>query len=74
MPRPSTPITERAGSVSGSAYAFLPLEFRCRLTDGRTYEAVVPGYVNPAAGLFGGTAVALTWAARPKYWIDVRQG
>ncbi|MFD4032482.1 hypothetical protein ACFWVP_18660 [Streptomyces sp. NPDC058637] len=66
--------TEPAGSVSGSAYGFLPLEFRCHLTDGRTYEAVVPGYVNPAAGLFGGTALALTWAARPRYWIEVRQG
>ncbi|MFD7973257.1 hypothetical protein [Streptomyces clavifer] len=61
--------TEQARSVGGYEYAFLPLEFRCRLTGGQTYDAVVPGYVNPAAGLFGVTAVALTYAARPKNWL-----
>ncbi|MFE4454444.1 hypothetical protein [Streptomyces sp. NPDC056796] len=61
---------ERARSVDGYAYAFLPLEFRCRVTGGQTYDAFVPGYVNPAAGLFGVTAAALTYAARPKNWLE----
>ncbi|MFD9292243.1 hypothetical protein ACFWBV_29000 [Streptomyces sp. NPDC060030] len=61
---------ERARSVDGYEYAFLPVEFRCRVTGGETYGAAVPGYVNPAAGLFGATAAALACAARPKYWPE----
>ncbi|MEU5282643.1 hypothetical protein N7925_14775 [Streptomyces sp. CA-278952] len=61
---------ERARSVDGYEYAFLPVKFRCHLTGGQTYDAVVPGYVNPAAGLFGVTAAALTYAARPKNWLE----
>ncbi|MER6554415.1 hypothetical protein ABT148_24095 [Streptomyces sp. NPDC001725] len=61
---------ERARSVEGYEYAFLPVEFRCVTTGGATYDAAVPGYVNPAAGLFGVTAAALTYAARPKNWLE----
>lgn len=39
---------ERARSVEGYEYAFLPVEFRCVTTGGETYDAAVPGYVNPA--------------------------
>ncbi|MFJ2557306.1 MULTISPECIES: hypothetical protein [unclassified Streptomyces] len=62
--------SERARSVSGHEYSFLPLRFRCQVTTGETYDAVVPGYVNPAAGAFGLAAAALTFVARPKYWYE----
>ncbi|MEV0012236.1 hypothetical protein AB0M10_00085 [Streptomyces sp. NPDC051840] len=61
---------EKARSVEGYEFVWIPLEFRCRVTGGETYEAVVPGYVNPAAGLLGVTAAALTYAARPKNWLE----
>jgi hypothetical protein len=62
--------SEQVKSVAGYEYSFLPLHFRCRVTSGQEYDAVVPGYVNPGAGLFGVAAVALTCAARPKYWYE----
>ena len=55
---------EQATYVDGYEYSFIPLRFRCRVTTGQTYEAVVPGYVNPATGIFAVTAAALTFAAR----------
>ncbi|MFC9426772.1 hypothetical protein [Streptomyces sp. NPDC056987] len=61
---------EQARSVSGYEYSFLPLSFRCRVTDGPNYSAVVPGYVNPAAGILGIGAAGLTFFARPKYWYE----
>ncbi len=62
--------SEQVKSVVGYEYSFLPLQFRCRVTGGQTYNAVVPGYVNSAAGVFGATAVVLTYAARPKNWYE----
>ncbi|KUO21857.1 hypothetical protein [Streptomyces dysideae] len=45
--------------------SFIPLHFGCHVKGGRTYEAAVPGYVNPVAGMSAVTAVALTaFAAR----------
>ncbi|MDQ1036407.1 hypothetical protein QFZ75_002823 [Streptomyces sp. V3I8] len=66
--------SEQVESVVGYEYSFLPLHFRCRVTGGRTYDAVVPGYVNPVAGAFGAAALALTWAARPTYWYEETKG
>ncbi|MFD4525170.1 hypothetical protein ACFWP7_14865 [Streptomyces sp. NPDC058470] len=54
-------------SVDGYEYSFLPLQFRCRVTGGQTYAAVVPGYVNPVAGILGATAVALTFVVRSQH-------
>ncbi|MEU9783475.1 hypothetical protein AB0H92_21365 [Streptomyces phaeochromogenes] len=62
--------SEQVKSVVGYEYSFLPLHFRCRVTGGQTYDSVVPGYVNPVAGVFGVAAVVLTYVARPKYWYE----
>ncbi|WP_346138296.1 hypothetical protein [Streptomyces coeruleofuscus] len=43
--------------------SFLPLHFGCHVEGGKTYEAAVPGYVNPLAGVSAVTAVALTVCA-----------
>ncbi|MER6800645.1 MULTISPECIES: hypothetical protein [Streptomyces] len=62
--------SEQVKSVDGYEYSFIPLHFTCRVTGGQTYEAVVPGYVNPAAGILGTTAAVLTFVARPTYWYE----
>jgi hypothetical protein len=62
--------SEQVKSVVGYEYSFLPLQFRCRVTGGQTYNAVVPGYVNPVAGVLGVTAAVLTYVARPKNWYE----
>ncbi|GFH37804.1 hypothetical protein [Streptomyces pacificus] len=56
--------SEQYEFVDGYEYSFIPLSFNCRVNSGQTYEAVVPGYVNPTTGMFGLTAAALTVAAR----------
>ncbi|MFC8827632.1 hypothetical protein ACFT9I_20090 [Streptomyces sp. NPDC057137] len=53
---------ERAELVEGYEYQFMPLRFKCRVTGGQTFQAVVPGYVNPATGIFGVSAAALMLA------------
>ncbi|MFD3485093.1 hypothetical protein [Streptomyces sp. NPDC058665] len=57
---------ERAELVEGQGFQFVPLRFECRITSGQTYQAVVPGYVNPATGVFGVAAAGLTFAARSR--------
>ncbi|MEV3874098.1 hypothetical protein [Streptomyces sp. NPDC049906] len=39
---------------------YVPLAFGCVADNGRTYDAAVPGYVNPLAGLLGISAFCLT--------------
>lgn len=56
--------SERAQLVEGYEYQFVPLRFKCRVVGGQTFQAVVPGYVNPAAGIFGVSAAALMLARR----------
>ncbi|MFF7202456.1 hypothetical protein [Streptomyces sp. NPDC008141] len=55
---------ETAQRVEGYEPSFVPLHFGCRVDGGRIHEAAVPGYVNPAAVIFGVIAVALTVAVR----------
>ncbi|WP_369248034.1 hypothetical protein [Streptomyces sp. R41] len=46
--------------LTGYEPSFIPLHFGCRTSDGHTYEAVIPSYVNPATAVFLVCAVALT--------------
>ncbi|MEV0094329.1 hypothetical protein [Streptomyces sp. NPDC050738] len=50
--------------LDGYEPSFVPLQFGCHTKSGWTYEAVVPGYVNPVTGIFGLTAGALALAVR----------
>ncbi|MET7387185.1 hypothetical protein ABZT50_18160 [Streptomyces sp. NPDC005505] len=49
--------------LTGYEPSFIPLHFGCRTSDGHTFEAVVPSYINPAVAVLGAGAVALTLAA-----------
>ncbi|WP_329123741.1 hypothetical protein [Streptomyces sp. NBC_01465] len=55
---------ERAKLLDGYETSFVPLRFGCHLENGWTYEAVVPGYVNPVTGIFAVTAGVLTLVVR----------
>ncbi|MEV5983921.1 hypothetical protein AB0L85_02765 [Streptomyces sp. NPDC052051] len=55
---------EQARSIEGYGYSFAPLRFVCRVAGGQIYDAVVPGYVNPATALLGVTAAGVTFIAR----------
>lgn len=55
---------ENAQSVVGYEPSFVPLHFGCRVDGGRIHEGAVPAYVNPAAVIFGVSAIALTIAVR----------
>ncbi|MEV7779927.1 hypothetical protein [Kitasatospora sp. NPDC088351] len=48
------------GRVVGYDPSFVPLEFGCRIDDGRTAGVIVPGYVNPVLAVLAVCAVALT--------------
>jgi hypothetical protein len=43
--------------------SFVPLRFGCHVKGGKTYEAAIPGYLNPVAGVSAVSAVALTACA-----------
>ncbi|MCL7427114.1 hypothetical protein [Streptomyces sp. YS415] len=55
---------EQVKSVEGYEYSFVPLRFTCRVAGGQTYDAVVPGYVNPAAAILSVSAAVLTAITR----------
>ncbi|MEE1751543.1 hypothetical protein [Streptomyces sp. SP18CS02] len=55
---------ERSPLLDRYEPSFVPLRFGCHVRGGQTYEAAVPGYVNPVAGALGVAAVALTFAVR----------
>ncbi|MEU8787920.1 hypothetical protein [Streptomyces sp. NPDC048643] len=48
--------------LTGYEPSFVPLHFGCRTSDGHTFEAVVPSYINPAVAVLGVGALALTLA------------
>ncbi|MER7046899.1 hypothetical protein [Streptomyces jumonjinensis] len=50
----------RSMLLDGYEPSFIPLRFGCHIEGGQTYEAAIPGYVNPATGVFTVTAAALT--------------
>ncbi|MGW1147508.1 hypothetical protein ACWD6I_21185 [Streptomyces sp. NPDC002454] len=47
-------------ALVGYEPTYVPLAFGCVADNGRTYDAAVPGYVNPLAGLLGISAFFLT--------------
>jgi hypothetical protein len=53
---------EALGTKALVAYepTYVPLAFGCVADNGRTYDAAVPGYVNPLAGVLGVSAFFLT--------------
>lgn len=51
---------EKIKNLNGYESSFVPLRFGCRTESGRTYEAAIPGYVNPVTGLLGVTSIVLT--------------
>ncbi|GAA4231256.1 hypothetical protein GCM10022254_27940 [Actinomadura meridiana] len=53
----------RAGDVDRYEPSFVPLGFGCHVAGGGSYEAAVPGYVNPAVAVLGFTAVTLAVCA-----------
>ncbi|MFF4347443.1 hypothetical protein [Streptomyces sp. NPDC001530] len=48
------------GHLTGYDPSYIPLHFGCRTSDGRTVEAVIPSYINPAVAVWGVCALALT--------------
>ncbi|UZI29163.1 hypothetical protein [Streptomyces sp. VB1] len=50
---------ERAMQIDGYRATYIPLGLGCQVRDGATYQAGVPGYLNPAAGALAFVAVVL---------------
>ncbi|WP_445519097.1 hypothetical protein [Streptomyces sp. NEAU-174] len=49
---------EKAAQVDGYSASYLPLRFTCRIDKGGSYDAAVPGYINPAMGIAFVLAIA----------------
>ncbi|MGW7658448.1 hypothetical protein ACWGMA_24125 [Streptomyces asiaticus] len=49
---------EKAAQVDRYSASYLPLRFTCRIDEGGSYGAAVPGYVNPAMGIAFVLAIA----------------
>ncbi|MEV6398872.1 hypothetical protein AB0M39_29500 [Streptomyces sp. NPDC051907] len=54
---------EKAAKVDGYEVEYLPIRYVCRIDEGGSYTAAVPGYVNPAMLASAASAVALAVAA-----------
>ncbi|WP_413799503.1 hypothetical protein [Streptomyces iranensis] len=48
----------KAAQVDRYSASYLPLRFTCRIDEGGSYDAAVPGYVNPAMGIAFVLAIA----------------
>ncbi|MBL1118912.1 hypothetical protein JK364_42100 [Streptomyces sp. 110] len=49
---------EKAAQVDRYSARYLPLRFTCQIDKGGSYDAAVPGYVNPAMGIAFALAIA----------------
>ncbi|MFD9463587.1 hypothetical protein [Streptomyces sp. NPDC060027] len=60
----SQACAKAVGTRQIAAYepSFVPLRFDCRTSDGHTFEAVVPSYLNPSVAVLGVGAAAFTCA------------
>ncbi|MGW5448757.1 hypothetical protein [Streptomyces asiaticus] len=50
--------TAKAAQVDRYSASYLPLRFTCHIDEGGSYDAAVPGYVNPAMGITFVLAIA----------------
>lgn len=48
----------KAAQVDRYSASYFPLRFTCRIDEGGSYDAAVPGYVNPAMGIAFVLAIA----------------